>query len=70
LRHQYFNRNAEPFGSRFAFRKQGHVERGIVGQHRVQFGVMSSREARDIKGRLDRRMRHRDETPLQRDVKD
>ena len=26
LRHQYFNWNLEPFGSRFAFRKQGHLE--------------------------------------------
>ena len=70
LGHQYFNWNAEPFRSRFAFRKQGHVERGIVGQHRVHFGVMSGRWARDIEGRLDRRMRRRGQTPVQRDVKD
>jgi len=30
-----------PSPSRFAFRKQRYVERGIVSQHRVQFGVMS-----------------------------
>ena len=70
LGHQYPNWNAEPFRGRFALRKQGHVERGMVGQHRVHFGVMSGRWARDIEGRLDRRMRCRGQTPVQRDVKD
>jgi len=66
---QRFNRNSEPFRSCCAIREQGHVERRIIGQHSVQFGVMSGGRTGDIEGGFDGRLRLGGEPPVQRDVK-
>lgn len=47
---QRLNRNAEPLGGGGAIRKQGDVERRIVSQHGVQFGIMRGVRARDVEG--------------------
>src|SRR5258707_15478547 len=66
---QRFNRNSEPFRSCRAIREQGHVERRIIGQHSVQFGVMRGGRTGDIEGRFDGRLWLGGEAPVKRDVK-
>src|SRR5437016_12238993 len=70
LRAECFDWNAKPLRGSGAFRKQRNMQWRMVGQHGVQFCVVGGVGTRDVERRLDRRMRLKGETAVQRDVKD
>jgi len=70
LHRQCFDWNAEPLRGGGAFRKQRNMQWRMVSQHGVQFCVVGGGGARDVKRRLNRRMRLKGEAAVQRDVKD
>ena len=50
LSEQRLERNAEPFRSRCAIGEERDIERRIVGQQGVQFGVVRGGLTRDVEG--------------------
>jgi len=69
LRHKQFNWNTQPFRGGFEFSKNRHLQRRMIRQERVQFGVMRSVRARDIERGLDLTSSIR-EPSIECDVKD
>ena len=66
---QRLERNAKPLGRGGAIREQRDIERGIVGQHSVQFGIMRGGRARHVEGGFHCGPGRGRETPAKRSVK-
>src|SRR5205823_9952776 len=67
---QRLERNVEPLGRGNLVREQSDVERRIVGQHGVQFEIMSAVRARRIESGFHCRPGLRRQTSAKRNVKD